>query len=114
MYCVYSLCDVREIECLSPCERTCWNNRRAMRSFIERLFARIRLLNYPFMFEEYEVQKVLIVCGSVCLCVCVSVCLSRLNGLYLRNYWTDLLVIIHTNWKLGPIDCIKISDPGSY
>ena len=54
------------------------------------------------MFEEYEVQKVLI----VCLCVCVS----SLNGLYLRNYSTDLLQIGHTNWKLGPIDCIKFSD----
>ena len=25
---------------------------------------------YPFMFEEYEVQKVLIVCLFVCLSVC--------------------------------------------
>ena len=63
---------------------------------------------YPFMFEELGGPESFN-CLSVCLFVCLFVCLSRLNGLYLRNYWTDFLEIWHTNWKLGPIDCIKIS-----
>ena len=42
--------------------------------------------------------------------VCLSVCLSRLNGLYLKNHWTDFLDLLHTYWKLGPIECIKFSE----
>ena len=40
----------------------------------------------------------------------LSVCLSRLNGLYLKNHWSDFLDLLHTYWKLGPIECIKFSE----
>ena len=30
-------------------------------------------------------------------------------GLYLRNYWADVDETWQSDWKLGPIDCIKFS-----
>ena len=44
--------------------------------------------------------------NCVCLSVCVCVCPAPLKRLYLRNY---LGYNNETCWKVGPIDCIKIS-----